>query len=137
MLVELLAQCPALAHIDLCGNDIGAAGAENFAGVLRQFTALAHLNLGRNLIREAFFAGVLGQCQTLAHLDLSGNALGMLPQFPALAHLLGFLPKCPALAHLNLSDNHLGDAGGNSYAGVMAQCPALAHLDLSGSMALL
>jgi hypothetical protein len=40
----VLAQCPALAHLDL-SNDIRAAGAESLAGVLGQCAALAHRNL--------------------------------------------------------------------------------------------
>jgi hypothetical protein len=41
----VLAQCPALVHLDLSGNKIDDAGTESFAGVLGQCTALAHLNL--------------------------------------------------------------------------------------------
>ena len=33
-LAGVLAQCTALAHLDLNGNDIGAGGAERLAGVL-------------------------------------------------------------------------------------------------------
>ena len=48
----VLAQCPALAHLDLQldwrrrGNWIGAGGAESLAGGLGQCAALTHLNLG-------------------------------------------------------------------------------------------
>ncbi len=41
----MLAQCPALAHLNPSDNKIGNAGAESLAGVLGQFRALAHLNL--------------------------------------------------------------------------------------------
>ena len=41
----MLAQGPALAHLDLSGNfDFGAAEAENLAGVLGQCRELVHLN---------------------------------------------------------------------------------------------
>ena len=41
----VLAQCPALAHLDFAGNRLGAVGAESLAGVPTQCTALAHLDL--------------------------------------------------------------------------------------------
>jgi Ran GTPase-activating protein (RanGAP) involved in mRNA processing and transport len=46
----VLAQCTALAHLDLCGNQIGTAGAYSLAGVLAQCPALARLNLRYNQI---------------------------------------------------------------------------------------
>jgi Ran GTPase-activating protein (RanGAP) involved in mRNA processing and transport len=49
----VLTQCKALAHLNVSGNQIAAAGAENFAGVLAQCTALAHLNLRANQIGPA------------------------------------------------------------------------------------
>jgi Ran GTPase-activating protein (RanGAP) involved in mRNA processing and transport len=78
----VLAQCPALAHLDLSGNsEFGAAGAERLAGVLAQCTALAHLNLRSNGIGAGGaekLAGVLGQCTALAHLNLYGNQIDQL-----------------------------------------------------------
>jgi hypothetical protein len=59
-LAGVLAQCAALAHLNLCGtsihlrdttkgeNQIGEAGAASFAGVLAQCAALTHLNLCSN-----------------------------------------------------------------------------------------
>ncbi len=48
-LAGVLAQGPALAHLDLSGNfNFGAAGAENLAGVLGQCRELVHLNLSCN-----------------------------------------------------------------------------------------
>ena len=45
-LAGVLAQCPALAHLDLSVNrSFGAAGAERLAGVLGQCRELVHLNL--------------------------------------------------------------------------------------------
>jgi Ran GTPase-activating protein (RanGAP) involved in mRNA processing and transport len=46
----VLAQCQALAHLNLRGNGIGPAGAESLARVLGQCAALAHLNLSYNQI---------------------------------------------------------------------------------------
>ena len=62
-LAGVLAQCPALAHLDLSGNsDFGAAGAERLAGVLGQCRELVHLNLNGNWIEAVgaeSLAGVL------------------------------------------------------------------------------
>jgi hypothetical protein len=44
----VLAHCTALAHLDLSNNEIRDAGAERPAGVLGQCPALAHLNLHYN-----------------------------------------------------------------------------------------
>jgi hypothetical protein len=129
----VLAQCPALAHLDLSGNsDFGAAGAERLAGVLGQCRELVHLNLSGNDIGAGGterLAGVLPQCPALAHLNLFYNRIG-----PAGAErLAGVLPQCPALVHLNLSYNWIGPAGAERLAGVLGQCAALVHLDLYGN----
>ena len=76
----MLAQCRALADLDLggMGNKIGAAGAESLAGVLAQCPALTHLNLRGNGIGADGAEGleeVLEQCPALAHLDLSNNGI--------------------------------------------------------------
>jgi hypothetical protein len=79
-LAGVLAQCPALAHLDLSGpawsENIGTGGAERLAAVLGQCTALVHLNLSGNHIIAGGaerLAGVLAQCPALAHLDLGIN----------------------------------------------------------------
>jgi Ran GTPase-activating protein (RanGAP) involved in mRNA processing and transport len=79
-LAGVLAQCPALALLDLSGNsNFGATGAEGLAGVLGQCRELVHLNLSGNLIGAAgadSLAGVLAQCRALAHLYLRSNQIG-------------------------------------------------------------
>ena len=79
-LAGVLAQCPALAHLDLSGNsDFGAGGAERLAGVLVQCRELVHLILSCTSIGVGgaeSLAGVLAQCPALAHLDLSYNDIG-------------------------------------------------------------
>jgi Ran GTPase-activating protein (RanGAP) involved in mRNA processing and transport len=132
-LAGVLAQCPALVHLDLSGNyKFGAAGADRLAGVLGKCRELVYLNLSGNKIGAAAaerLTGVLAQCAALAHLDLSYNQIG-----PAGAErLAGVLAQCAALAHLDLIHNHIGTAGAESLAGELAQCTALAHLDLSGN----
>jgi hypothetical protein len=128
-LAGVLAQCPALAHLNLCNNQIGAAETDILAGVLGQCAALAHLNLEGNYIGKSGaerLAGVLGQCRELVHLDLRGNYIGA----GGTERLAGVLAQCTALAHLDLSDNGIGDAGAESLAGVLGQCASLAHLEL-------
>jgi hypothetical protein len=91
-LAEVLAQCAALARLNLSSNGIGAGGAKSLAGVLAQCTALVQLDLSGyrsrylssymphdyNRIGDAgaeSLAGVLGQCPALAYLDLRGNSI--------------------------------------------------------------
>ncbi len=61
----MLAECPALTHVNLGVNRIyGAAGAERLGGVLAQWRALAILDLDYNRIGAdgaEIFAGVMAQ----------------------------------------------------------------------------
>ncbi len=122
-----------LPHCDMKGQDAVVAGvlAQNLAGVLAQRPALTHLDLSYNCIiggpgGAEILAEVLGQCLPLAHLDLKGN------NFVAggAKRLAGVLGQCRELVRLNLSRNQIGPAGAERLAGVLAQCPALAHLNL-------
>jgi Leucine-rich repeat (LRR) protein len=102
--------------------------AEKLAGVLAQCPALVHLDVSRNRIGVGGterLAEVLGQCPALAYLNLRNNQMG-----DAGTERLGVLAQCPALAHLNLSDNRICEGCAESLAGVLAQCPALAYLNL-------
>jgi hypothetical protein len=143
-LAGVLLQCQALAHLNLCDNDIGAAGAESLAGALGQCPALAHLNLSRDvqgarnavedLSRDGIgaegaesLARVLGQCTALAHLNLRENRIGL----AGAESLAGVLGHCASLAHLDLSLTQIGPDGAASLAKVLGQCRALTHLDLS------
>jgi hypothetical protein len=65
-LAGVLAQCPALAHLNLRFNNIRAAGAESPAGVMEQCSTLAHLDLNINQIKS--FTEVVAQCRALTHL---------------------------------------------------------------------
>jgi hypothetical protein len=139
-LARVLAQCPALAHLDLSGNSVfGAAGAKRLAGVLVQCRELVHLNLSGNQIGPAgadSLAGVLGQCAALTHLDLSCNNMGSNPPWNrsgGAEKLAGVLAQCTALAHLDLSWNQIGDRDGQRLARVMTQCPSLTYLNLRGN----
>ena len=71
----VLAQCPALAHLNLWNTDIRANGAARLAGVLAQCAALAHLNLGCNGI------GAVGGRRMRA--SWRGQASGLLLWAPA------------------------------------------------------
>jgi Ran GTPase-activating protein (RanGAP) involved in mRNA processing and transport len=161
-LAGVLAECPALAHLNLSCNIISISFAflPRIALSFAFLPRLRSLDLSNNQLGAAgaeCLAGVLGQCTALAHLDLSGNIIragaeslaGVLGQCAALAHLnlsyngieaagaerlAGALAQCPALAHLNLSDNSKINAGGaERFAGVLAQCTALSRLDLCGN----
>jgi hypothetical protein len=136
-LAGVLAECPALTHLNLRYNAIGECRVLAYhqlqdgrlAKVLGQCRVLSYLNLSWNKIGAAGagkLAGVLGQCRALAHLDLSWNWIGD----AGAESLAGVLAQCAALAHLNLSDNGIGDDGAVRLAGVLAQCPALTHLNL-------
>ncbi len=90
-LAGVLAQCPALAHLDLSGNpNFGAAGAERLVGVLGQCPELVHLNLSGNdiravgaesLCRETCRSACLGRVLVLAGVHI-------LKMFPCLSSLL-------------------------------------------------
>ncbi len=124
-----LAQCPALAHLDLSSNGFGDAGTEILAGVLEQCGALVHLHLRDNWIAQAgaeSFATVLTQCTALAHLGLNSNRIDN----AGTESLARVLVQCPALAQLELWGNEISDAGAESLAEVLAQCTALATLEL-------
>ena len=122
-LAGLLAQCPALTHLDLSGNyGFGAAGAESLAGVLGQCTALTHLNLGYNRIGNAGaerLTGALAQCTALAHLDLSYSDI----RDAGAEFLAGLLGQYASLAYLNLSCNNIG-AGGKGRLRASWRCEA-------------
>ncbi len=74
----MLAQCTALVHLKLGGNQISDDGARRFAAVLTQCRALAHLDLSCNRISDnggRRLAGALRKCRTLTHLNLGGNVI--------------------------------------------------------------
>jgi Ran GTPase-activating protein (RanGAP) involved in mRNA processing and transport len=113
-----MGQCTGLAHLNLCDNEIGAAGAQSLAGVLGQCPALAHLDLWNNGIGDAgseSLAGVLAQCTALAHLDLRQPQAYRCSRGKFLAEVLG---QCAVLAHLELSCNEIVYAG----AQMLAEC---------------
>jgi Ran GTPase-activating protein (RanGAP) involved in mRNA processing and transport len=62
----VLAQCEALAHLDLRSNEIGSGGARRLAEVQAQCPALVHLYLSDNRLQDheaGRFAGVLAQAE--------------------------------------------------------------------------
>ena len=100
---------------------IGDDGAGRLAGRLAQCRALAHLNLSYNHIESdgaESLAGVLAQCKALAHLDLrSSNEIGS----GGARRLAEVQAKRPALVHLYLNDIRLQDHEAGKLAGVLAQ----------------
>jgi len=71
----VLAQCPALAHLDLSGNsNFGAAGAGRFAGVLNSIAIGTLLAEGPTHAASAkSLARLLAQCTALTHLNLGSQ----------------------------------------------------------------
>ncbi len=73
----VLAQCPALEHLELIGirfDRTQAAAFDVVARGLTQCTSLTHLRFRDMMMTTGVadcLAGVLGQCPVLAHLDLS------------------------------------------------------------------
>ena len=93
VLAGVLAQCPALAHLDLGANhNFGAPGAERLAGVL-------------------------GQCRELVYLDLCDNNVGP----DGAGNLARVLAQCTALTDLDLHGNWIGAAGADRLSGVLPQ----------------
>jgi hypothetical protein len=103
-LAGVLAQCPALAHLDVSGNlNFGTSGATRFAGVQGQCRELVHLNLSYNWIEEDREA-----CRSAGAVHSAGA-----PQWD-----------------LNLQSNRIGNTGAESLPGVLGQCTELTHLNL-------
>ena len=75
-LTALTAQCR-ISTLELPRCEMKGQDAERFAGVLAQCPALAHLDLsgksGFGAAGAETLAGMLGQCRELVHLNLSGN----------------------------------------------------------------
>ena len=95
-LAEVLAQCPALTHLNLSFNGVGGHFANKFFEEENFYAKPSYVTPASHFAR---LAGVLPQCTALAHLDLSYNAIG-----PAGAgKLAAVLVKCPSLANINLS----------------------------------
>jgi hypothetical protein len=131
-LAEVLQQCPALHHLDLADNDLGAVGAGSLAGVLSQCPAISHLNVAKNGIGAEgveILAGVLGRCLALSHLNISRNNIGDY----GVGVLAAVLVQCQKLSHLNLGSNRIGAEGAGRLAGVLVLCPSMQDLDLGGN----
>ena len=128
----VLAQCPALAHLDLsdlCG--FGTAEAERLEGALGQCRELVYLNyLGnKRPAGGAVLAGVPTICPALVHLYLTGNRIGDI----GAGRLAEVLKQCEALVTLDLGRNEVGAAGAERLAGGLAQCTTLTYLGLGNN----
>ncbi len=117
-----------LTHLKNPTNEFRAGGgwSENLVGVLGQYPSLTHLDLSNNEIgdvRTERLVTVLTQSRSMSNLDLS-------PQFgragtESSSEVLG---QDAALDDLRY--NGIGDAGAESFEGVLAKCPSLTHLNL-------
>ena len=130
----MLAQCPALVHLDLKSNDISNEGAATLAGVLGRCSALTHLNLESNptsRYRAQGLASVLAQCtgQRSLQEELDSVQRWLTSISPTLtyekpagaASLAPVLGQCAALTHLNLNGNYIQAPGVGRLAGVLGQ----------------
>jgi Ran GTPase-activating protein (RanGAP) involved in mRNA processing and transport len=113
-------QCKALRTLILHGCNMGSAGAEFLAGMLRQNRTLTRLDLPYNGLGPtgaAALAEVLPLNRALCELDLRGNGLG-----PAggLAIAAGLLHNRPGrLRVVKVADNKLGEAAAAAVAAAM------------------
>ena len=154
----LAAEGSALAHLDLCGNAVGAAGCEALAVGVRASRALRTLLLSANPLGPAggvALAGALphgplrtlsvagcklgaGPCGRIAHalpesslaaLDLSNNAIGDVGAWA----LAWALESCAELKELRLASNEIEDDGAAELRLALAASATLALLDLRGN----
>ena len=112
-----------LRDIEMKGQDT-----EKLGGVLAQCPALTHLDLrdfcGSGTAEAERLEGALGQCRELVYLNYLGN------KRPAGGTVLAGVPTiCPALVHLYLTGNRIGEIGAGRLAEVLKQCEALVTLD--------
>lgn len=154
ILAGVLAQCPALSHLNLernyirgvgagwlapvlvqCTlswlslgrNEIGDEGASRLAGVVRQCLSLSFLNVGKNKVGAEGVGKLVEVCGDITQLDLSENEIGD----EGAGRLAEALGQCPTLCLLNLQFNGIGAVGADSLARFLTQkCPALFHLNL-------
>jgi hypothetical protein len=159
-LASSLASMAQLTSLNLCGNDVGAAGAAALAPSLALMTRLTSLDLGYNWFGAAgavSLAPSLALMAQLTSLDLEINyireagAASLAPSLAVMSQLTslnlghnsigaaGAASLAPSLAvmsqltSLNLGHNSIGAAGAASLAPSLALMAQLTSLDLNGN----
>jgi hypothetical protein len=110
-----------------CNPASNPEDAQRLVQVLAQYPALSHLDLQRNYIRDkgAFFlAAVLPHCRNLKSLYLNCNEVGD----EGTGWLARVLSQCPALSELDLS-NEIGAEGAGMLRAAWSQHIYDLHLD--------
>ena len=116
----------------MCGNNIGAAGAEYIFDALKKNTSLTSLDLGGNNIGAAgakyiFYA--LKENTSLTTLYLRDNNIGA----AGAKYIADALKENTSLTTLYLSSNNIGDAGAKYIADALKENTSLTTLDLFGN----
>jgi Ran GTPase-activating protein (RanGAP) involved in mRNA processing and transport len=118
-LAALTARC-LITTLALPDIEMKAQDTEKLAGVLAQCPALTHLDLsdfyGRRPVGGAVLAGLPTICPGLVHLYLPGNRIGEI----GAGRLVEVLKQCGALVTLDLAGNEVGAAGVERLAGGLA-----------------
>ncbi|XP_067000545.1 dynein regulatory complex subunit 5 [Anabrus simplex] len=122
---------PTLKRINLCNNKIGPKGVSGIAYALQQPEGcpLEYLNLRLNLIRDE---GVEDLCSGIAHsnrpqdLNLAGCGI----EEKGIIKIGQLLQQSSTLHYLDLSNNHLGEVGGEALELGMNENYTLRVLDL-------
>ncbi len=137
-LAAVLAQCAALAHLDLGLNSIGPDGAEQGQralqdswGCVQRWLTLISATIRPKHTGQSAWQECWRNDPALAHLNLGGNECYNGIGAGGAESLARVLVQCEALACLNIEGDDIGAAGAVSLAGVLALCPAHAHLNLS------
>ena len=135
-LVKGLSTCKQLAHLDLKGNTLGAAGC-HLVESIRSWghdPPLQGLGLGDCKMPEDVCGALvkgLSTCKQLAHLHLKGNTLGA-----AGCHLVESIRSWghdPPLQGLGLGDCKMPEDVCGALVKGLSTCKQLAHLDLKGN----
>lgn len=123
-----------ISHLDLSGNNLGAAGGRLIAEVLPKLTELCVLRLGSANLGDgiAAIASALRDSHAVTHLDLSATHCGAHRNCiigDTVRVLSTMLRRNRVLAHINLSNTSIKQ-NGPTLLDSMAMCKTLVHVHL-------
>ena len=138
-LAGVLAQCPALAHLDLSYNSDseqpGQRGFQERSGSAGSWCTSISVAIGSKQVGQRGLQECWGSAQRWLT-SICATIRSDQPGQRALQECCRSAQRwCTGrdLIDLNLSFNQIGLAGAEGLAGVLAQCPALAHLNFCGN----